>query len=52
MEGFSFLGDLEELLSTTSLLVEVHHGEVWEFPPGATVLVYSEKTRVEARLTC
>ncbi|RLN07688.1 putative glutamine amidotransferase-like protein C13C5.04 [Panicum miliaceum] len=47
LEGFGFLGDLEELPSSAPL-VEVHQDEVWELPPGATVLAYSEKTRVEA----
>ncbi|PUZ74361.1 hypothetical protein GQ55_1G058900 [Panicum hallii var. hallii] len=47
LEGFGFLGDLEELPSSASL-IEVHQDEVWELPPGATVLAFSEKTRVEA----
>ena len=47
LEGFGFLGGLEELPSSASL-VEVHQDEVWELPPGATALAYSEKTRVEA----
>ena len=46
-DGFGLLGDLEELPSSASL-VEVHQDEVWELPPGATALAYSEKTRVEA----
>ncbi|KAF8783846.1 hypothetical protein HU200_000287 [Digitaria exilis] len=42
-------GELELLLPTTSAaIVEVHQDEVWEIPPGATVVAYSEKTRVEA----
>jgi GMP synthase-like glutamine amidotransferase len=39
-----FLGELPQ----SATLVEVHQDEVWEIPPGATVLASSEKTRVEA----
>nr|CAB3445829.1 unnamed protein product [Digitaria exilis] len=51
--GFGFLGGLGgkgELVlpTTTATIVEVHRDEVWEIPPGATVVAYSEKTRVEA----
>ncbi|KAL6629072.1 hypothetical protein ACP70R_028837 [Stipagrostis hirtigluma subsp. patula] len=47
LEGFDFLGDLEELPQSASI-IEVHQDEVWEIPPRARVLAYSEKTRVEA----
>ncbi|RLN08859.1 putative glutamine amidotransferase-like protein C13C5.04 [Panicum miliaceum] len=47
LKGFEFLGGLEELPSSASL-IEVHQDEVWELPPAATVLAFSEKTRVEA----
>ncbi|TVT96725.1 hypothetical protein EJB05_58056, partial [Eragrostis curvula] len=54
-EGFGFLlsnGGLldQELLlpRRSASIIEVHQDEVWEIPPGARVLAYSEKTRVEA----
>ena len=47
LKGFEFLGGLGELPSSASV-IEVHQDEVWELPPAATVLAYSEKTRVEA----
>lgn len=37
-----------QLPRSAALLVEVHQDEVWELPPGARVLAYSERTRVEA----
>nr|CAB3449065.1 unnamed protein product [Digitaria exilis] len=36
------------VLPTSAAIVEVHQDEVWEIPPGAAVVAYSEKTRVEA----
>ncbi|CAD6247856.1 unnamed protein product [Miscanthus lutarioriparius] len=50
LEGrrLEFLGDLvEDDLPRSAALIEVHQDEVWEIPPTATVLAYSEKTRVE-----
>lgn len=47
LEGLEFLGDLVEELPRSASLIEVHQDEVWEIPPAATVLAYSEKTRVE-----
>jgi GMP synthase-like glutamine amidotransferase len=42
------IGDLvEDDLPRSAALIEVHQDEVWEIPPAATVLAYSEKTRVE-----
>ncbi|EES06377.1 hypothetical protein BDA96_04G069700 [Sorghum bicolor] len=43
------IGDLvaDELPAQSAGLIEVHQDEVWEIPPAATVLAYSEKTRVE-----
>ncbi|CAL4971030.1 unnamed protein product [Urochloa decumbens] len=43
--GLGFLGGG---LPRSASLIEVHQDEVWELPPGATVLASSEKTRVEA----
>lgn len=48
LEGFDFLGELDVELPSSASLIEVHQDEVWEVPPGATVLASSEKTRVEA----
>ncbi|XP_066317968.1 gamma-glutamyl peptidase 5-like [Miscanthus floridulus] len=49
LEGrLEFLGGLvEDDLPRSAALIEVNQDEVWEIPPAATVLVYSEKTRVE-----
>jgi GMP synthase-like glutamine amidotransferase len=47
LEGFDFLGELDVQLPSSAALIEVHQDEVWEIPPGATVLASSEKTRVE-----
>lgn len=46
LEGFKLLGDLEELPRSASI-IEVHQDEVWEIPPRAKVIAYSEKTSVE-----
>ncbi|RCV05200.1 hypothetical protein SETIT_1G063900v2 [Setaria italica] len=43
----TFVQDSLEGLNSTASLIEVHQDEVWEVPPGATVLASSEKTRVE-----
>ncbi|XP_062223913.1 gamma-glutamyl peptidase 3-like [Phragmites australis] len=48
-EGFEFHRDLEvERLPQSASIIEVHQDEVWEIPPRARVLAYSEKTSVEA----
>ncbi|CAN6237324.1 unnamed protein product [Urochloa humidicola] len=44
--GLGFLGGGE--FPRSAAIVEVHRDEVWELPPGATVVASSEKTRVEA----
>lgn len=50
VEGFGGLDDGELAVAgrRSAAIVEVHQDEVWEVPPGATVLASSEKTRVEA----
>ncbi|CAL5059952.1 unnamed protein product [Urochloa decumbens] len=46
--GLGFLAGVGSEFPRSAAIVEVHRDEVWELPPGATVLASSEKTRVEA----
>ncbi|XP_062218367.1 gamma-glutamyl peptidase 5-like [Phragmites australis] len=49
LEGLEFLRNLQiDRLPKYASIIEVHQDEVWEIPPRARVLAYSEKTRVEA----
>ncbi|CAN6237325.1 unnamed protein product [Urochloa humidicola] len=47
VKGLGFLGGVDMELPSSASLIEVHQDEVWEVPPGATVVASSEKTRVE-----